>query len=110
MWAFLLKIHAQNIEKKCEKLKKEIRELIKECQTCQTDEECFLDEKSLIWCPFGCYFIRSHAYDDGEYLALTEKKIEKYNKECPVCKYDCPPKPKNYEIGCREGKCVDLRF
>jgi hypothetical protein len=101
---------AQEEGKKCEKLKKEIRKLISECQRCDADKECFLDDNLNIGCPFGCYFIRSQAYDDSENLALIRVEIEKYNSKCDKCIYDCDIRPKKQEIGCRQGKCIDLRY
>lgn len=101
---------AQDSDKKCDELKKEIQNLVNECKTCKTDEECFLDEKGIYICPIGCHFIRSHAYDGSEYQSLLETKIEKYRPECPQCASKCPSVPEQDEIGCRKGKCVDLRF
>ncbi len=101
---------AQQENNECRKLEEEIRDLIGECQTCVSDEECFLDESFDLSCPFGCHFIRSYTEDDGEYLALIGEKINKYNKECPSCLYRCPVAPEKNEAGCRRNKCVDLRF
>lgn len=102
---------AQTNDEKCENLKKEIQILVDDCKTCKTDEECFVDEGVFLGCPFGCYFIRSHVCDDGEYLALIEEKNEQQDVNgCPICVYSCPVPPEKHEIGCRQGKCVDLRF
>jgi hypothetical protein len=101
---------AKGDEKRCEELKKEIKNMMAECQSCKTDEECFLDEKLSGSCPFGCHYLRSHIYDDSESIALIKKKIEQYNNECGGCLYDCALPPKDHEVGCKKGRCVDLRY
>ncbi|MDD3296243.1 MAG: hypothetical protein PHU64_02665 [Candidatus Omnitrophica bacterium] len=103
-------LFAQQKNTECKKLKKEIKSLISECQSCETDGECFVDESLIIGCPFGCDFIRSHKFDNSKYLTSIKIEIEKYSDVCEKCLWDCDVTPKKQEVGCRQGKCVDLRY
>ena len=103
-------INAQD-DLQCKEMIEEIKKLINVCQECKNDNECFVDGEIILGCPFGCYFIRNNEHNNGEYLALIEEKIEKYRStSCPGCSYHCFSLPDKHEIGCRKGKCVDLRF
>lgn len=93
----------------CEELEGKIDLLIAERQTCERDEDCYLDETSL-GCPFGCDWIRSHFYDDGELIALIEDKVQSYVQQgCFVCGFPCPTPPGFDDIQCLQGRCVDAR-
>ncbi len=101
---------AQLNDKKCDELKSDIYNLMNGCKSCISSNECFIDEKFSALCPFGCYYIRSRACDNSDKLNLIYKNLEEYAEECSSCIYECMQPPAQDEVGCRNGKCVDLRY
>ncbi len=94
----------------CEDMAKEIKGFMENCQSCRADDECFVDKELSGYCPFGCWYIRSHSYDNSEKIKSIQRKMEAYIDNCGQCKYDCAMYPAQNEIGCKKGKCVDLRY
>ena len=104
-------VHAQsdNLIQQCQALEDEIKGMIRECQVCRTDGACFADTKTRMGCPFGCYFLRSYACNNGAKLILIENKIKEYEEKCPLCEYKCMMPPNQNDIGCIDEYCTDLR-
>jgi len=94
----------------CEQEKEQILALIDLIEICQHDDECMLDRELPMTCPIGCYFLRNRSYDGSEDVSLLKVKLERFEAQCFSCVFDCPPPPEPDEIGCRENRCIDLRF
>lgn len=93
----------------CKQLEKEIKGLFKECQSCNADNDCYLETEWYRGCPFGCNNILSSAkINDNE--KIIKRKLKEYREKCPMCKYKCGTAPEANKIGCRNNKCVDLRY
>lgn len=95
----------------CQKLEKEIKDLFKECQACKTDQDCYLETEWYRGCPFGCNNILSLSkIQDSDNEDAIKRKLKNYREKCEICIYKCGTAPKENEIGCRNNKCVDLRY
>lgn len=92
----------------CGHLDQEIHTLVKEIQSCESDNECIVDYSFLYNEIFGWYLPRSRVYDDGEYLSILEEKVIQYRQECQEREtklIDPPPIP---ETICESNKCAAL--
>ena len=94
----------------CEQEKEQIQALIDSIGICQQDGECMLDRELPMTCPIGCYLLRNRSYDGSDNLSLLKDKLEHFDAQCSMCDFDCVAPPAPDEIGCRENRCVDLRF
>lgn len=94
----------------CEDLEKEIKSLVEKVKVCQSDSDCVLDEALNLGCPLGCYLLRNKSPNNNEYLSSIVEKVEKYQKSCPICLYECPYMPEQKDIICQNNKCIDKRF
>ena len=74
---------------------------------CRVDQDCVVDRKVSMGCPFGCNFLRNRSYDGSAALGKLNAKIDAYRERCPICVYECTPIDEA-NIGCRENHCVDL--
>lgn len=88
----------------CDKLEKEIKDLLKEVNYCEEDSDCVAEWG--YYCPFGCYKF----YNRNADLSKIDKKVKIYNENCIRCEYLCQQPPKLEEIKCIEKMCVDIRF
>jgi hypothetical protein len=97
-------------EYECPILKAEVRRLMEDVKYCTSDDDCLVDYSIDPGCPFGCDFIRSRQFDDGQELALIEEKIDEYQSKCPICEYECLTPPEDEELICYVNKCTDKRY
>jgi hypothetical protein len=88
----------------CDALEFQINEELDGVNYCIRSSDCAVEMR--YGCPFGCY----QFYNKGESLALVDELVESYeSRQCSLCVYSCLQAPQEDEIGCVDGKCVDLR-
>ena len=98
----------------CIMLERQIRWLFSQSGACTVDRDCTVSTE--FWCPFGAWQLLNRNVD----LTVVRAGIEKYNESClnavtrSVCEvsgsYDRLATPRQSDLVCRNGGCVDIRF
>lgn len=83
----------------CEELFEQIKDLIKQANYCNTDDDCIIGD-----------FLCGKLVNENADLTKIEEGLRKYEENCNPPALLCAPLPEKEDIKCSNNKCVDTRF
>lgn len=87
----------------CQAIVADLESSFADINFCSSDADCTFAEGS---CPFGCYLFHNKKLNFADY----QPTLDEYKANCTPCAYKCASAPRQSNLRCREGRCVDVRY